>query len=221
MENNPSSNQAPPTTIIIHKKKHNWLAIMLVIVLGGLALGIQYGLMQGRYDKLYKDSQDTLQGLTKAEIQVPTDAVKVADCVPEHGAQYVLSKDIPLGPIYNVWNGKVVAVEYMLGRDKIIDSSNWNNLPLFKGEYDHIDIGPVTHGHAGFSQPHYHFDFFLISSSEKKNITCPATSGDPQMDSMEMAPEASPSASIKASPSASASAKISPKPSESVMEMPR
>jgi hypothetical protein len=109
-------------------------------------------------------------------LEVPKNATIISECATGRGKQYVLPKDIPGGPVYNVWNNKVIGVEYMVGKDELLlQNKNYLNLPLNGVAYDHLNIGLLSQGHSGFPSAHYHIDLFTISSAEADTIKC--TSG--------------------------------------------
>ncbi len=107
------------------------------------------------------------------KLEIPREATVIAECAVGRGKQYVLPNDIPTGPVYNVWNNEVIGVEFMVGRDELLSQNkNFINLPLGGASYDHINIGLLSQGHAGFTQPHYHVDLFTVSNDEAQKITC-------------------------------------------------
>lgn len=106
------------------------------------------------------------------ELVVPEGATVISECAKGRGKQYVLPKDIPQGPVYNVYNGKVTSIEYMLGQEDVLRNKDYLNLPLENVRYDHINIGLLSKGHSGFPEPHYHVDVFTITHEEALKITC-------------------------------------------------
>lgn len=150
------------------------LISLLVLVLG-LGLGF---VAAGATGFSLSDSGDNKSTEIKApivmdeELAVPKDATIIAECAKGRGKQYVLPKDIPQGPVYNVWNGKVIGIEYMLGQKDVAANKDFLNLPLEGVKYDHINIGLLSKGHSGFTDPHYHVDVFTISHEEASKITC-------------------------------------------------
>jgi hypothetical protein len=108
-------------------------------------------------------------------LKVPSDATMIAQCATGEGTQYVLPKNIPQGPIYNVWNNKVTGVEYMLGESEIANLKT-QDLTMMGQKYDHIDVMYEPVGHAGFTEPHYHVILSFIPYSEEQKITCGSSS---------------------------------------------
>jgi len=105
-------------------------------------------------------------------VTVPKDATITAECVAGRGKQYILPKDIPDGPIYDVHNGKVVAIEYLIGTDELSKTpGKYSALSLPTGSYNHLTLMPMD-PHAGLAEPHFHVINYLISATEAKKITC-------------------------------------------------
>jgi hypothetical protein len=142
-----------------------------------LALLVALGFGAGGYVLGSQQSQAAAPQVDKtggdAELKVPTGATVIAQCSKGRGTQYVLPKDIPTGPVYNVHNGKVIGIEFMVGQhDLHTKGSNFLDLPLFGKKFDHVNIGLLSKGHAGFPEPHYHVDVMMIPASAASNITC-------------------------------------------------
>lgn len=102
--------------------------------------------------------------------------------MPGLGKQYVIPKDIPNGPIYDVKNSKVIAVEYNYKAiDLFINPDRLSNtiLPLTKS-YQITNftttIGDLKGGTAQDSQNvPVHLTIYVVSKAEAKSITCPNT----------------------------------------------
>ena len=105
-------------------------------------------------------------------VDLPDEATVTAECVAGRGKQYISPKDIPMGPIYDVDMGKVVAVEYLVGQKELSEQSDmFANLDLPKVKYDHISIVP-TAPHAGLDESHFHVIAYLISKDQAALIKC-------------------------------------------------
>jgi hypothetical protein len=115
---------------------------------------------------------------TMSSVTLPKDATVTAECEAGRGKQYILPKDIPMGPIYDVHDGKVVAIEYLVGQDELANQEDmFKDLALPKADYDHIAIMP-TAAHAGLNEAHFHAVAYLISQSESDKITCDTSSSN-------------------------------------------
>lgn len=106
------------------------------------------------------------------ELKFPDDATVISECAKGRGKQYVRPKDIPQGPVYNVFNGKVIGIEYMLGQKDVLANKDYLNLLLEGVTYDHLNVGLLSKGHSGYPEPHYHIDVFTVSHEEASKITC-------------------------------------------------
>ncbi len=152
-------------------------AIVISVVLLILGLGVGFaaagftGFSMGSTGD-NKSSEIKAPVVVEKELTVPKDATVIAECAKGRGKQYVLPKDIPQGPVYNVWNGKVIGIEYMLGQKEVAANKDFLDLPLENVKYDHINIGLLSKGHSGFPEPHYHVDVFTVSHEEAVKITC-------------------------------------------------
>jgi hypothetical protein len=118
-------------------------------------------------------------------ITLPPQAVVVADCVAGLGKQYVIPKDIPVGPIYDVKNSKVIAVEYNYKAvDLFINPDRLSNtvIPLTKNyQIDHFTttIGDLKGGSAQDAQNvPVHLTMYVVSKAEANNIKCPSSKAD-------------------------------------------
>lgn len=115
-------------------------------------------------------------------VNLPAQAVVVTDCVPGRGKQYVLPKDIPQGPIYDVKNSKVIAIEYNLNLEQIqSDPDSFSNTILDlarKYPVDHFSIVPVA-PKQGQTLQSIHLIMFVVSKDEAKSIKCDTSETSP------------------------------------------
>jgi hypothetical protein len=143
--------------------------------MGGLLAGYLVGhyVIKPPASTLTKDGSQ--QNNTAQTLEVPKNATIISECAEGRGKQYVLPKDIPTGPVYNVWNSKVIGVEYMVGKDELLtQNKSYINLPLQGIAYDHINIGLLSQGHSGYPSAHYHIDLFTVPHSVASAIKCGA-----------------------------------------------
>lgn len=182
----PPLNQAPvqPSPPNSNAKTVLFAVVSALLLLGGLGGGYLYA---NSTIKPVSKTVTTASMPTMPDITVPRGATVIAECAKGRGKQYVLPKDIPTGPVYNVYQGKVIGLEYMVGKNDLLNlSKSFNNLPMLNGVYDHINIGLLSTGHAGFPEPHYHVDVFLVPNSVAAGITCEAPSMSPMASSSAM-----------------------------------
>ncbi len=163
----PADNTAPP------RRRSIWLKIELAVA-AVVVLGLTGA---GSYWLGYRDGRATstarpMAVAANAPLQVPQGATIISQCSVGRGTQYVLPSDIPHGPVFNVYKGKVIGLEYMIGINDIQDGKSYINLPLYGRSYDHIDVGLLSQGHAGYPAPHYHVDIYNITHAQSAAITC-------------------------------------------------
>lgn len=179
-DSNPSTQMQPPQVVTSPQpvapqpketnKKPLLMALLIVISsalvgFGGYALGNS----NATSDNAVVNEEET----TEQELTLPAGATVIAECAKGRGTQYALPKDIPLGPVYNVHEGEIIGIEYMIGKDELlVESRNFLNLPLNDMKYDHINVGLLSEGHAGFPSPHYHVDVMMVPTSVTDQITC-------------------------------------------------
>lgn len=106
----------------------------------------------------------------------PPGVVKVSECVPAMGEHWANPKDLPLGPIYTVYNSRLISIEYMPAQADFVDGKSWNDLTFrYWGQQlaiEHADIDFLPHGHEGYEVPHYDMHFYVVGHPEDREITC-------------------------------------------------
>ena len=97
---------------------------------------------------------------------LPPGTVKVSPPVPGMGEHWANPKDLPLGPIYCVMNGKVICAEFMIQHQAFIDGKSFEHLRLGMKDtlppVDHLDVTYMPHGHEGFAVPHYDLHMYFV-----------------------------------------------------------
>ena len=82
--------------------------------------------------------------------------------------------DLPTGPIYGVYNGKLVFLEYMVAQEDFVKGINHANVSGMKGVPSpavvQMDIEFQPHGHEGFEVPHYDIHAYFITEEEQQAI---------------------------------------------------
>src|SRR3990167_8563123 len=108
---NYSSTSAQPSAPAPRKAKKfgsKFIIIFIVFVLSlGAAAAAGYQIGKGK--------KEVVQPPAVKPISLPPEAIVTAECVPGRGKQYIIPKDIPQGPIYDVNGDKVIAIEYTIG----------------------------------------------------------------------------------------------------------
>lgn len=164
----PSPSPAPKQ----HGKNHVLLIVALILLVLGTAVG-SYLLGSSKNSTSKTATNTNKVEVVEKELTVPQGATVIAQCAKGRGTQYALPKDIPLGPVYNVYEGKVIGIEFMVGKDDLVGAAkSYFNLPLSGAKYDHVNIGLLSQGHAGFTSPHYHVDIMMVPKTTTDKITC-------------------------------------------------
>jgi len=103
---------------------------------------------------------------------LPEGVVQISPVVPLMGEHWANPKDLPLGPIYCVHQGKVVCLEFMPSQEDLKAGKSWPTLSGIKGlpPVDHLSLGFEPHGHEGYEVPHYDMHMFFISPEQVQAI---------------------------------------------------
>lgn len=114
------------------------------------------------------------------KLTLPEGAQKLSDVIPQMGEHWANPAQLPLGPLYLVYKGEVVGIEYMWTEDMMQELS----IPTPEGveefsalvslpvgvTVDHVDVAFMLHGHEGFEVPHWDIHLYFISQEEKAAI---------------------------------------------------
>jgi hypothetical protein len=112
---------------------------------------------------------------------IPANAVLLSPCIATMGEHWGALKDMPLGPIYGVYNGKPVFSEIMVSLKQLQDGFSYDNLKALPGYHiDHVNVEFEAHGHPGFPIPHYDVHAYYITAAQEAQI-CPNGLPDPAM----------------------------------------
>lgn len=108
---------------------------------------------------------------------LPEGTIKLTPVIPQMGEHWANPKDMPLGPIYGVYNGKLVFLEYMPDKnlDKTVHDVPGTLVPT-PSKIDHFDIDWNPEGHEGYMVPHYDMHLYYISREEQDKIMPPGMS---------------------------------------------
>lgn len=112
---------------------------------------------------------------------MPADALLVSPCIATMGEHWANVQNLPLGPIYGVWQGKLVFTEIMVSVDQLQKGFSYANIRALPGyTIDHIDFKYEPKGHNGFPFPHYDVHAYYVSPAVQATI-CPDGIPDPAM----------------------------------------
>ncbi|MFC5469315.1 hypothetical protein ACFPPD_11335 [Cohnella suwonensis] len=107
-------------------------------------------------------------------LALPGGTIKLTPVVPMMGEHWANLQDMPIGPIYGVYKGKLVFIEYMVAQDDFIKGVSHPNLGGMKGlpspSVIQTDIEFQEHGHEGFEIPHYDIHAYFITDEEQQLI---------------------------------------------------
>ena len=115
-----------------------------------------------------------------SKMELPEGAQKLSEVVPQMGEHWANPAQLPLGPIYLVYKGEVIGIEYMWTEDMMQEVS----IPTPEGPeelsalvplpvgvtVDHVDIAFLEHGHEGFDVPHWDMHLYFITQEEKAAV---------------------------------------------------
>jgi hypothetical protein len=115
---------------------------------------------------------------------IPADAVRVSPCVARMGEHWANLKNLPMGPIYGVWQGKPVFTEIMVSVKQLQQGFSYADIHALPGyTIDHIDFEFEPNGHEGFPVPHYDLHAYYVSPALQATI-CPDGIPDSSMKPM-------------------------------------
>lgn len=152
------------------------LGIVYIVAFIMLTLGLGLGYVFSNVFPRYKTIEPVkTSSTTTDEAVIPPDAVEVDSCEDYKGTLFVKPEDIPNGPIYMVYNGKVVGVEFLIGRDDFL-AGKYFKFDNFNIKTKFTQVDQVTAKNDQYQTPHFYFDLYAIPESEAKKILCPGHS---------------------------------------------
>jgi hypothetical protein len=175
--------------------------IFLLIIIGFGYVIYQWFTIDRELKEMKVKEQQRIESET---ITLPPDAVKTSGCVAHMGEHWARPSDLPFGPIYTVYKGKVISIEYMFKSTDVPGEVLAKGSPEFAMKYmkdNNLSFGDIfrphftfnlnnlkykfanlewTQPHAGFLEPHYDLHFFIISKDELEAVCPNATIQDAQ-----------------------------------------
>ena len=120
-------------------------------------------------------SAGTLDNLPSAR-NLPDGVIQVSPVVPGMGEHWADPKNLPLGPIYCVIEGKLTCMEYMISQSDFQAGKSWTELrPWFDGAaqpgVDHMEFNFEARGHEGYAVPHYDVHMYFVSPEVRQTRT--------------------------------------------------
>jgi hypothetical protein len=107
----------------------------------GIAFIVLIALVGGAFYLGKSHQKVVIQAPAPKPINLPPQAVVLTACVPGRGKQYIIPSDIPNGPIYDVVNSKVIAIEYNLNVQQLFSNSD----DLSRAILSVTQVYPVDH----------------------------------------------------------------------------
>ncbi len=114
------------------------------------------------------------------KMTLPEGLMAEGGVIPGMGEHWFNPAQMPLGPIYLVYKGEVIGIEYMWTEAMMQEVSiptpagpeEFKALvPLPVGvTVDHVDVAFMPHGHEGFEVPHWDMHMYFITQAEKAAI---------------------------------------------------
>lgn len=162
----PSKSKMSPLKII--------LALIILIILFGVVGAVAYHEGKSNEKIVYKTSV-----ATPKPISLPPTAIVTEACVPGRGKQYIIPSQIPEGPIYDVENSKVIAIEYLISIQQLLSnssqfSSQFSSIILSLSKnypVDHFAMVPAA-APAGQTGEFINLIMFVVTAKEANSITC-------------------------------------------------
>lgn len=164
----PSSQSQPLKT-----SKISTYLLMIISLFVGVLVGYSFFIAYP-LEKISPDISYTQPN--SKELTLPADAVRIQSCANHKGSLYAKPSNIPDGPVYMVYNGKVIGIEFMLDKDDFLQGKSYQFLSALNVQVNHVNIGFLSQGHEGYPIPHYHVDLYTVGKEEELAIKCPTTS---------------------------------------------
>ena len=115
------------------------------------------------------------------KMELPAGLMTEGGVIPGMGEHWFNPAQMPLGPIYLVYKGEVIGIEYMWSEDMMQDVS----IPTPAGPEEfkalvplpvgvvvgHVTVALMPHGHEGFEVPHSDIHMYFITQEEVAAIT--------------------------------------------------
>lgn len=173
------------------------LLIPILVLSNLVTLGLVY-VQTNKVNTLVAAEQARAATPVTKTLTLPPDAVKVSECVPFMGEHYVVPSQLPRGPMYTAYKGKITGIEFMFKENEIAGeklakmSAKESKNYIMKNHMSLSDIVQETRGlkidlmglqyksmeigwsvpHAGFPEPHLDVHAFLVEPEEVESI-CP------------------------------------------------
>lgn len=198
---NPAS-PTPPNQLSPQKPTSQSINSTFKLALLTFILGIAGGILLFiTYPKFTKQPQ--IPAATSLnDLTLPKDAAKIQECVDYKGSLFAKPQDTPQGPVYMVYQNKVIGLEYEIDQDEFTKGKIYKDLAALNLQVNHITAGFLPDGHEGLAKPHSYIDLYLVDTKTEQAIICPSQA--------EPTTQASLSANLTITPISSTSPALSP-----------
>lgn len=165
----PQTNKSGIKTVLIF--------ILIIALVAGSTFGaFLYGKQNGEQTaNKANDKKNAEAKAYKKPINLPKETIVLNECVVGRGKQYIETKNIPVGPIYDVRNSEVIAIEYSLGVNGLLSNPDQFSKTLLAlttdNPVDHFDI-VLQKPKAGDTDQMISLIMFVVSTDEANKITC-------------------------------------------------
>lgn len=105
---------------------------------------------------------------------LPPGVIQLSPVVPKMGEHWANPGDLPVGPVYGVYNGKLVFTELLLSHELLNKGENVVDIQAMKGLPSppvlHTDVEFVKNGHEAYPVSHYMIHNYFITPEEQNAI---------------------------------------------------
>ncbi len=154
-----------------------WL-ISLALLIAAAAAVAYFSMASDKAKKESASLNTQITALKDNTHDLPADAVKLSECIPNMGFHYVPKGGDPIyGPIYTVNKaGKITGVEYMFSNDMFTAIPNTivpvsvvtKDSPMYDWKYNHVDVSHTPEGHHGYLVDHKDIHMYTVTPEERK-----------------------------------------------------
>lgn len=103
---------------------------------------------------------------------LPSGTVPVSGVVSGVGERWANPGDLPVGPYYGVYAGRIISLEYMVSQADFAQGANHAPLAGNQGlpPIDHVDIQFEPNGSEGYPIPHYDIQMYMVPHAQHEAI---------------------------------------------------
>ena len=152
------------------------ISVLIIALLAGSSFGaFLYGKQTGEQTANKANDKKNAEAAAPKRIDLPKETIVLNECVVGRGKQYIETKNIPVGPIYDVQKSEVIAIEYSLGVNGLLKNPDQFSKTLLAlttdNPVDHFDI-VLQKPKAGDTDQMISLIMFVVSKEEAAKITC-------------------------------------------------